>query len=135
MVWQSAILIIKDNPIFGIGPGMFQEYYLNYQRYFSPYLEWAVPQPHNLFLAFWLQTGIIGMAGFLFLIFWFFGHGFTLILRRIHADIVLALMSIMVYTLIHGLLDTTYWKNDLSVIFWLIIISMVFIKKISLKNN
>jgi len=26
------------------------------------------------------------------------------------------------YILIHGLVDTTYWKNDLSIIFWLVIV-------------
>ena len=128
MVWQSAILMIKNNPIFGIGPGMFQEYYLNYQKYFSPYLEWAVPQPHNLFLAFLLQTGLIGFTGLIWLLVRFFRSGFTRIATRINADTALILMSVMVYTLIHGLLDTTYWKNDLSVIFWLIISLMIIVE-------
>ncbi|TSC53324.1 MAG: hypothetical protein LiPW39_336 [Parcubacteria group bacterium LiPW_39] len=30
-------------------------------------------------------------------------------------------MAVMVYILVHGLLDTTYWKNDLALIFWAII--------------
>ncbi|MEK7598133.1 MAG: hypothetical protein AAB487_00145, partial [Patescibacteria group bacterium] len=28
-------------------------------------------------------------------------------------------MAIMFYILLHGLVDTTYFKNDLAVIFWL----------------
>lgn len=27
----------------------------------------------------------------------------------------------MIYALVHGLVDTTYWKNDLALMFWLII--------------
>ena len=27
----------------------------------------------------------------------------------------------MIYILIHGLVDTTYWRNDLAVVFWMII--------------
>jgi len=114
IIWQSAGEIIKDHPLIGVGPGMFQKYYLDYQAKFSPYLEWAVPQPHNIFLAFWLQTGLIGLIGFIWLLMIFFKNSPPKKLSAI-------LMATMIYILIHGLVDTTYWKNDLSVIFWLII--------------
>lgn len=112
MIWRSAWTIIKDHPFLGIGPGLFQKYYLTYQVEFPPYLEWAVPQPHNLFLAFWLQTGLLGLLGFFWLLVYFFrrANKFSLIITA-------ALLAILV----HGLVDTTYWKNDLSVIFWLLI--------------
>ena len=113
-IWQSVWSIIKDHSLIGIGPGMFQEYYLNYQFKFEPYPEWAVPQPHNIFLAFWLQTGIIGLIGFIWLLFVFFKKN-----KPSFLDLIL--IASMVYILIHGLIDTTYWKNDLALIFWLII--------------
>ncbi|MBU4030744.1 O-antigen ligase family protein [Patescibacteria group bacterium] len=113
VIWQSAWEIIKDQPFNGIGPGLFQEYYLKYQVTLEPYLEWAVPQPHNLFLAFWLQTGLLGLLGFIWLLFRFF---------RIKINsLAIILMATMICVLIHGLVDTTYWKNDLAVVFWLII--------------
>jgi len=131
MVWHSAIHILKDHWLLGIGPGMFQKYYLNYQQFFPPYLEWAAPQPHNLFLAFWLQTGIMGLIGFIMILVWFYKKGIQGIrgLKGINGDkknasqiyVRLILMSIMTYILIHGLIDTPYWKNDLSMIFWIII--------------
>lgn len=113
VIWQSAWEIIKDQPFNGIGPGLFQEYYLKYQVTLEPYLEWAVPQPHNLFLAFWLQTGLLGLLGFIWLLLRFF---------RIKINsLAIILMATMICVLIHGLVDTTYWKNDLAVVFWLII--------------
>lgn len=117
IIWQSAWEIIKDHPLIGIGPGLFQKYYLNYQSRFDPYLEWAVPQPHNLFLAFWLQTGLIGLTGFGWLLIAFFAKN----LKKNRSIFNLLLMAGMVYILTHGLIDTPYWKNDLSIIFWLII--------------
>jgi len=122
MIWRSSTHILKDNWALGIGPGTFQQTYLDYQKYFPPYLEWAVPQPHNIFLAFWLQTGLIGFIGFLIILIWFFKQG----LRRICEDkkeafLASILLALMVYTLIHGLVDTTYWKNDLAIIFWILI--------------
>lgn len=124
MIWRSALEIGKDNPIIGIGPGNFQKYYLDYQPRFSePYLEWAVPQPHNIFLAFWLETGIIGLLGFLALLIWFFKYSFALLksgrLDRDNFSLVAVLAAIMVYMVVHGLSDTTYWKNDLAIEFWL----------------
>jgi len=118
VIWQSAWEIIKDHPLIGIGPGMFQKYYLAYQVKFPPYLEWTVPQPHNLFLAFWLQTGLIGLVGFIWLLIWFFKKNFA---RKAPKILPIVLMATMIYILIHGLIDTPYWKNDLSVIFWLLI--------------
>jgi len=72
-IWRSAIAIGRDYPVFGIGPGSFQAQYLRYQKNYPPYLEWAVPQPHNTYLAFWLQTGALGLVGFVLLLVWFFG--------------------------------------------------------------
>ncbi|GBE17076.1 O-Antigen ligase [bacterium BMS3Abin15] len=124
MIWESSTKILEDNFIFGIGPGNFQDKYLEYQKYFSPYLEWAVPQPHNLYLAFWLQSGIIGLAGFLFLITTWIKE-LVIVARKqksgINISISAALIGIIFYILIHGLVDTTYWKNDLAIIFWTIL--------------
>jgi O-antigen ligase len=120
MIWRSAVKIGLDNPIFGIGPGNFQNKYLEYQKYFPPYLEWAVPQPHNLFLALWLQSGLVGLVGFLWLIF-LWGKEFIKISKWRNEDFIL--FGIISYMLLHGIVDTTYFKNDLAVIFWLIIFS------------
>jgi len=119
IIWRSALYIIKDHWLVGIGPGSFQQAYLEYQEYFPPYLEWAVPQPHNLFLAFWLQAGLLGFMGFISILVWFFKK--TIICFKNNQKIAILLLAIMSYFLIHGMIDTTYWRNDLSVVFWLII--------------
>jgi len=138
MIWKSSTLMIKNNFIFGIGPGNFQNKYLEYQKYFPPYLEWAVPEPHNLYLAFWLQSGVIGLIGLIVLIyFWLkktikeiFSNQKNSPLRldetspRIETSAILAVsLGIIIYILLHGFFDTTYWKNDLALIFWMIIFS------------
>ena len=114
-IWKSALKIIKNNPILGIGPGNFQEKYLEYQQFFPPYLEWSAPQPHNLFLAFWLQTGILGLIGFLFLIFLWI----KIQLHQKNTAFSAMFLGIMFYFLLHGLIDTPYWKNDLAFVFWI----------------
>ena len=119
-IWRSASEILKTHWFLGIGPGLFQKYYLEYQKYFPPYLEWAVPQPHNLFLAFWLQTGLLGLAGFVWLLISFFRKTLKSLFKT-KQPLLLILAAVMIYILVHGLADTTYWKNDLALIFWAII--------------
>lgn len=120
MVWSSAAEILKDNYIFGIGPGMFQKYYLDYQSKFdTQYLEWAIPYPHNVFLAFWVQNGLIGFLGFLIILFWIWKRIWKrsdLSLER--SDLFALVLSFFIYFLIHGMLDTPYWKNDLALTFF-----------------
>ncbi|MEA1936632.1 MAG: O-antigen ligase family protein, partial [Patescibacteria group bacterium] len=117
MIWNASLEMIKDNPIFGIGPGTFQSVYLSYaDKFDEPYLEWAVTQPHNTFLAFYLQTGLIGFIGFILILVWFFYR------RRGGSRLAPTVATVLIiYILIHGLADTMYWKNDLSLMFWLVI--------------
>jgi len=119
MIWRSAGLMIENNPLFGIGPGNFQNKYLEYQKYFPPYLEWAVPQPHNLFLTFWLEAGLIGLVGFVLLLVQFFKDNKKAIQHD--REMALICLGIIIYFLAHGLIDTTYWRNDMAVVFWAII--------------
>jgi O-antigen ligase len=123
IIWKSSFKILSDNYLLGIGAGNFQEKYLDYQQYFPPYLEWAVPQPHNLYIAFWLQSGLIGFLAFVGMIyFWIKIILFNILKAKNDSKkrLAITLLVTMSYILIHGLVDTTYWKNDLSLFFWII---------------
>jgi O-antigen ligase len=120
MIWKAAEHIIKDNFVWGIGPENFQEKYLEYQKFYPPYLEWAVPHPHSVYLAFWVETGLVGLIGFLWLVI----SWFKKILQAENDGMKVVLFGIMAYFLLHGLVDTTYFKNDLAAVFWLVIFSL-----------
>lgn len=120
IIWRSSEKILQDNFVFGIGPGNFQEKYLEYQKYFPLYLEWAVPHPHNIYLAFWLSGGLLGIIGFLSLIFFWLRKAFG---QKEKSFFLLASIGIMLYILLHGFFDTTYFKNDLAIVFWLCFIA------------
>jgi len=123
MIWRSAWNIGKDHWFLGIGPGNFQEQYLAYQKFYPPYLEWAVPQPHNIFLAFWLQTGLIGVIGFLIVLYSIYLLSKEAVQKQTaynkNTIFITIILSIITASLAHGIIDTTYWKNDLSVLWWL----------------
>jgi O-antigen ligase len=125
VIWLQALKAFQDNFPIGIGPGTFE-------NYFPLYPKWGVPQPHNIFLAFLLQTGIVGFIGFVLVLIWFFRTGlknFQFSIYNLQSIFNLQLLMVMVYILAHGLVDTTYWKNDLAIIFWTLIGIMILIKK------
>lgn len=119
-IYQYALEILKANYIFGIGPGSFQETVaklsinnLSFQLYGLPY---AI-HPHNLYLALWLNLGLMGLLIFLVIVYRFFKNiNFSFDSRYYSAGLVGAMAAILA----HGFFDTTYFKNDLSAIFWLI---------------
>ncbi len=121
MIWQAAGKMIARHWFLGIGPGNFQAKYLAYQKYFPPYLEWAVPHPQSLYLTFWLYSGMLGFSGFLLLIVLSVKNFF----QKKRNALWLISFGILLYFLIHGLADTTYFKNDLALVFWLTILGVI----------
>ncbi|HAT73744.1 MAG: O-antigen polymerase [Candidatus Moranbacteria bacterium GW2011_GWF2_36_839] len=118
MIWQASEKMIENNFVFGIGPGNFQKTYLEYQKFYPPYLEWAVPHPNNLYLTWWLYGGILGVIGFFGLVF-FFLRDVLEKSKKEPKQVLFVALGIMLVILIHGIFDTTYFKNDLAIIFWL----------------
>ena len=96
----------------GIGPGNFQNKYLSMQSFFSPFPQWAVPHAHNNILHLFVEGGIGAMISFSFLVFFF-------CYRERTKKPCTGFFIIVIYLLLHGIVDTTLWRNDVSVLWWL----------------
>lgn len=80
--------------------------------------------PHNIFLNFWTELGLLGMLLFTWIIIKYLYLSAKLFKATKDKNtkiILLSLFSAMIVIIIHGLVDVPYFKNDLSVIFWLLI--------------
>lgn len=82
-MYQSAIKMFLDYPIYGIGFGNFREFYLPGSIYLMPNaLEFRFPEgyphAHNTFLTFLAETGLLGTIGLVI----FFGSILLLFYRR-----------------------------------------------------
>jgi len=125
MIWESSIQMIAHYPLFGIGIGRFEEAYLAYQIFFPPYLEWAVPQPHNLYLAIFLQAGIVGLSGFVLLLFSWLKNMFIFFRSEMRTSHTitrpLLLISLLCIFLLIGIVDTPFFKTDVVFCFWYIL--------------
>jgi O-antigen ligase len=103
------------------------------QKYWQPVEIYMYP--HNIFLNFWSELGIAGMLLFAWIIGKFFYIGFKLKIKDKDSRKywVIGLLSSMVAIIIHGLVDVPYFKNDLAVLFW-ILIALMGMAELEMKN-
>lgn len=129
-IYNYSLQLLKDNSILGIGLGSFQEKIalISIQRpSFQQFgLSYAL-HPHNLYLALWFNLGLLGLVSFCALVLIAVKDLFTSQKELFQRSCIFAGL---IAVLVHGFFDTTYFKNDLSAIFWLLL-AMSFI----LHNN
>ncbi len=116
-IWQQSLKLGAQHPLVGVGLGNFQNAFGQATKNIANFPEFITPlalTPHNIFLMFWLSTGLLGLIAFLALSVVFYFKAFKN-LAKPYAPVILASMSTI---LLYGLIETSIWKNDLSVIFW-----------------
>lgn len=117
-IYQTSWDLVKKYPLTGHGPGLFQANYQNQAPLTlkrAP-LEWNMPHPHNIFLGFWLNAGLLGLIAFILIL---------ILCHRRFTFPLIALWGIV----IHGFFDMPFWKNDLAMIFWLVVGCMVVLQQ------
>lgn len=120
-IWRTSWEMIKERPWFGVGPNAYESIYRQtIPELYWPPLEWLVSQPHNLYLALWLETGPLGLISFLALVILWMRRLWRRVLAR--DAIAIASLSAMAAILAHGFVDTPYFKNDLSLLFALVLL-------------
>lgn len=95
--------------------------------------------PHNIVLNFWTELGISGAALFL----WLIGRHIYSGLETWRASrrqgrpdyLILGAAGAMVAIAVHGAVDVPYFKNDLSVMFWLLVAIVGFAETANRKGN
>ena len=124
VTWNESMTMLRDHPVTGAGLAGYQKTFEPYHK--AHYLEIFL-FPHNIVLNFWSETGIYGLASFTLLIL------VSLILLAHTArkykktgkeeGYIMACVTFFSITalLIHGRVDVPYFKNDLSVLFWMLI--------------
>lgn len=113
-LWDTGTKMIKDSPLVGKGLLGFNT---NWEKYntdpgLNPY-----PAPHNIFLNFWIETGLLGLISFCVISFFAFVKGVKN--RRNLFALGLALSIVAIF--VHGQIDVPYLKNDLALLFWIML--------------
>jgi O-antigen ligase len=66
---QAGVEIIRDYPLFGVGPANVKEVYPLYRMHDAPRLR--VPHLHNNFVQIWAERGVIALTGYVLLLYFF----------------------------------------------------------------
>jgi O-antigen ligase len=127
-VYAVNFALLKDNWLTGIGMGQYPAYYnVNVTEILghAPYEE-NMLHPHNLFVSFWLYLGMLGFVALVWLIVVAFKRTYPVMKSFAYNDLedgsklrVMGFCMLLVI-LIHGLFDTPFFKNDLALLFWLV---------------
>jgi O-antigen ligase len=101
--------------------------------------------PHNILLNFWIELGLVGMLLFVWILVKCFVLVGKLIWRsnkKIYATsekntdkyFVLGLGGAVLTMIIHGWVDVPYFKNDLAVLFWMVLLLIGLLSKRGFKK-
>lgn len=130
-LWRGAFEMIKDNKFFGVGAGMFQKYFLQYQ----PKIIDAYGHPHNDFLAIYLRSGLLGFIGYMLMYIFYFIKMISLSKflykeNKLYFSIVLGLMVSIFAFLIAGWGQNYFTDSENAMLLWFIFgVSMIFYYK------
>lgn len=121
-VWEGTVASLEKSPILGNGLASFTENYLDSATCDAEPLVY----PHNLVLNFWTELGLLGVLSVLGLLgWWLILAGRSVINGGMQGYVGLGAVLVAVYWLVHGLVDVPYFKNDLAVAWWLLIVVAV----------
>ncbi len=121
-LWKSTLDLIRDHPLFGVGPDNFLYAYRD--RYLRPeaWQESALSHPHNFILDFAARLGLIGLGAFIWIqiSFWRIAYRLAHITTEpMTRALAIGLSASMVDFLAHGLVDAAYFVVDLAFVFML----------------
>lgn len=68
--WRNTARMIAEHPVIGVGTGGFQAGYAPYVRGVADWQGSETGDPHNQYLKFQAEQGVLGLAAFLFFIYW-----------------------------------------------------------------
>jgi putative inorganic carbon (HCO3(-)) transporter len=111
-IFTATLHMIAANPILGVGLG---GYVYNLHGFPEIY-------PHDLYLSFWVELGLLGLLAFLYIFAKLLVSAWRALslASGFERALVWGVVGTVVLWAVHGVVDSPYWKNDLSVEFWLV---------------
>jgi len=129
--WREAWHMIMDYPILGAGLNTYSKLGEGYKINWGGY-------PHNCYLHIAAETGLLGLAGFVWMLAVFFRNSFRN-LSRIRDPVLncllLGYLAGFSGFMLQSFVDTNIYSVQLGVLFWLILAMIVKIQQIGIKPN
>lgn len=130
-VWQSAVTILQDHPITGLGLDQFLYTFRGMYIYPDAWQDPNLSHPHNILLDFWIRLGL-GGAALLLAFQWIFWRGITSSRTSdgsaTFSAIRLGIIGSMINLLAHGVIDNSVFVLDLVYVFMLLLALTMFLR-------
>ena len=123
-VWQSALAMLLDDPLRGLGLDQFLYAYRDTWILPDAWREPNLSHPHNILLDFWLRLGLAGPLILLALLaaFWRSALRAYRVASTHGSRVLLAgTMGSMISLIAHGLVDNSVYVHDLVYVFVLLV--------------
>lgn len=130
-IWKTAINMIQDNWLNGIGPRGFRFAYQDYSNADNRFFNTGQTHPHQILLEVLTETGLIGLFGLLLFATIFFRfitqQGLVMPLWPFWLSVLTAVFPVNTHMAFYG----SYWSS----IFWWLVILTFTAANICIKNN
>ncbi|MDX2231370.1 MAG: IctB family putative bicarbonate transporter [Leptolyngbyaceae cyanobacterium bins.349] len=120
-VWMAVLDMIRDRPVWGIGPGnnAFNKIYPLYQR-----PRFSALSAYSIVLEVAVETGLIGLVAFLWLIFVTLAQGWKALNRlretsNLAGFWLIGAIAALIGMFSHGLFDTVLYRPEVNTLWWL----------------
>jgi O-antigen ligase len=120
-IWHVAMRMMKDRPLFGQGLSTFMGNFGKYGQDYYYLKQGIIPYAHNCYLQIAVETGIVGLMSFVFLVGIFFIHTIIFLKKikdRFYHSVLTGISAGIIVTLTHSFVDTNLYSLQLSVLFW-----------------
>ncbi|MCY7405904.1 MAG: IctB family putative bicarbonate transporter [Alkalinema sp. CAN_BIN05] len=135
-VWQSVIEMIKARPVLGIGPGndAFNKVYPLYAR-----TKFTALSAYSLFLEISVETGLVGLTCFLWMLLVTFTQGGLQLQRLRNATNsqgfwLIGAIGAMVGLLGQGVVDTVWYRPQVNILWWMAVAIVASFYNVSLTD-
>jgi O-antigen ligase len=112
--------LLRSPQNFVLGAGVRQFFRKIQKPYYDAKVMERLIYPHNIFLNFWTEIGLFGMLSFVYLYGYLLRAAYQKYCQKdkLWGGAFLIMLSIM---FVHGLIDVPYFKNDLAMLFWVLV--------------
>lgn len=119
-IWAATLRMLRDHPIFGAGLNAYQTVMAPYRLADSNLV--PEPYPHNILLTSWTELGLLGAIMFIYLLANLLIRPWLVLSKAsgIYQPLLWGTAAAFAMIAVHGLVDSPYWQNDLSVEFWIL---------------
>ncbi|MBL8155873.1 MAG: O-antigen ligase family protein [Anaerolineae bacterium] len=127
--WQSAVNMIRDHPITGLGLDQFLYEFRGHYIMPDAWQEPNLSHPHNIFLDVWIRLGILGIAWLLALqvTFWRAWLKINRVSDAFTSVLLVGMAASMVNLVAHGLVDNSIFVQDLAYVFVLLVATLAYL--------